>query len=86
EDACLFEDECEEEASHYDKDEEHVDLEASHHVDMLVEKIVHGVEEEVCDALQQNLDEEHFHNGPNSSGHKEEPILEFVQIQNQARP
>ncbi|MCI70084.1 hypothetical protein A2U01_0091347, partial [Trifolium medium] len=33
---------------------------------MLVEKIVHGMEEEDCDALQQNLDEEHIHKGPNS--------------------
>ncbi|MCI10631.1 sulfate transporter, partial [Trifolium medium] len=35
-DACLFEDESEEEASHYDNAVEHGDKEASHQVDMLV--------------------------------------------------
>ncbi|MCI96479.1 DUF4283 domain protein, partial [Trifolium medium] len=36
EDVCLFEDESEEEASHYDNAVEHGDKEASHQVDMLV--------------------------------------------------
>ncbi|GAU34396.1 hypothetical protein TSUD_217360 [Trifolium subterraneum] len=51
EDACLFYDESEEEASHYDNEVEHCDLDANHNVDMLVEKIADGLEEEDCTAF-----------------------------------
>ncbi|MCI21208.1 hypothetical protein A2U01_0042373, partial [Trifolium medium] len=60
--------------------EEHEDLEASHHVDMLVEKIVQGMEVEDCDASQHNFDFEHTHNRPTSSVNKEEIDVDDTQI------
>ncbi|MCI63414.1 DUF4283 domain protein, partial [Trifolium medium] len=42
EDTCLFEDESESEASHSEFEEGHVDPEARHNVNMLVEKFAEG--------------------------------------------
>ncbi|MCI65813.1 hypothetical protein A2U01_0087071, partial [Trifolium medium] len=53
---------------------------------MLVEKIVHGMEEEDCVVSQHNCDFEHTHNRPTSSVNKEEIIVDDAQIHIQNGP
>ncbi|MCI50384.1 sulfate transporter, partial [Trifolium medium] len=63
-DACLFEEESESEASQSDNETRHGDPEASNNVDLLVEKIVDEMEKGESIALQDNLDEQHQQKQP----------------------
>ncbi|MCI30865.1 hypothetical protein A2U01_0052076, partial [Trifolium medium] len=67
----------------YDKGADYDDLEANQHVDMLVDKIVSGMEEEACGAPQ---DTEHKHSRPSSSVHKEDRPLNVVLKQHPGSP
>ncbi|GAU45884.1 hypothetical protein TSUD_401090, partial [Trifolium subterraneum] len=71
EDACLFDEENEEVASHNDNEGEHSEMEASHQVDMFVEKLAKGMEEDDGMAFQK-FDEEHTLNQSTFSVNKEE--------------
>ncbi|GAU51343.1 hypothetical protein TSUD_13210 [Trifolium subterraneum] len=83
EDACLFVEESEEVASHNDNEGEHSEMEASHQIDMFIEKFAKGMEEDDCMAFQK-FAEEHSHNQFTSSVNKEEPIREEDRVRIQA--
>ncbi|MCI72816.1 hypothetical protein A2U01_0094080 [Trifolium medium] len=61
-------------------------MEASQHVDMLVDKIVSGMEEEACGAPQSKADMEHKYSRPSSSIHKEDRPLKVVLKQHHGSP
>ncbi|GAU36247.1 hypothetical protein TSUD_214440 [Trifolium subterraneum] len=77
EDACLFDEESDEVNSHNDIVVEHDALEASHQVDMFVEKFANGLEEEDCVALKEFADE-HTLNQSTSSINKDDHVKEVV--------
>ncbi|MCH90475.1 sulfate transporter, partial [Trifolium medium] len=58
EDTCLFEEESESEASQSDQEEDHADPDARRSVDMLVDKMVEGLENEDFDDFKGQSDEE----------------------------
>jgi hypothetical protein len=83
EDACLFDEEREEVASHSDNAVEHGQMEASHQVDMFVEKFAKGMEEDECMAFQK-FAQEHTHNQSTFSVNKED--LDREGVSNQKSP
>ncbi|MCI15431.1 sulfate transporter, partial [Trifolium medium] len=85
-DACLEEVDGVEEDAVYDKDAEYDDLEASQQVDMLVDKIVRGMEEDVSGAPQSNVVLDHQHSRPLSPVHKADRPPNMVLKQHSGRP
>ncbi|XP_045798023.1 uncharacterized protein LOC123892263 [Trifolium pratense] len=58
EDTCLFVDDSESEASHFDFEEGHIDLEERRNVDAVIESIAEGLERDVCEGFQGQNDAE----------------------------
>ncbi|GAU42656.1 hypothetical protein TSUD_398610 [Trifolium subterraneum] len=86
EDTCLFEDECESEEAQTDFGEERVDQEARRNVDILIEKIADGLEEDVREDLQVQRDEIETDQAKGSSSTEGERVEDDVRSVDPTRP